>query len=362
VTTNETTGIRRTQMFLQISFLLSSRLSLCSTTSIDSVEIRLTSMNASLSLVFVRNSMSHVIATSQYHFVLDMNKMNDHHRYYPYYRAKHYSDRRHDNDDSNDYKRYHKKNSSYSYSYASSRRDERPNNRNYRELPFRRAQRFDYRYSQQTARSKNYTCFSSPPPSLLSISIPHSGTSASPVHTPPTLLNIVPHERESWIRSVKKTKTNESTEQKTQYLETMLRMPQQQKSTLNSSKFDRMRFADDPSLTTTIATSTATESTITINTDQRADTSFHLIGDVHDHRDICTLEKILFDHDLANEPEKTIDESSCPTISFSTVRRHVDFLTVNRRCCFIRLAAAAAAAYDMSSRHRTSDMFGLPYR
>jgi len=116
----------------------------------------------------------------------------------------------------------------------------------------------------------------------------------------PTSLTVVPHERESWIRSVKKTKTNESTEQKTQYLETMLRMPQQ-KSLLNSSKFDRMRFADDQLSTTTIATIS--------NNDNFDNSSFHLIDDINNDNDIRTLEQILFDNELKQQ-QKTSDESS----------------------------------------------------
>jgi hypothetical protein len=108
---------------------------------------------------------------------------------------------------------------------------------------------------------------------------------------PPPLPTVVPHERESWIRSVKKTKTNESTEQKTQYLETMLRMPQQ-KSLLKSSKFDRMRFADDQ-LSNTLTTTTN--------------------HDNLDHNEICTLEKISFD----NEIQKTSNTLTTPPRSKS---------------------------------------------
>ena len=139
--------------------------------------------------------------------------------------------------------------------------------------------------------------FSTPPPSLLSLTIAPPPLPPLPPPPPPPPVTVVPHERESWIRSVKKTKTNESTEQKTQYLETMLRMPQQQKSMLNPSKFDRMRFADNRSLSTN-------NPTVPMNTDDLTDGSFHLVDDVHDHDDICTLEKILFNNDL-NTSSKT---------------------------------------------------------
>ena len=77
----------------------------------------------------------------------------------------------------------------------------------------------------------------------------------------------------------------------------MLRMPQQQKSLLNSSRFDRMRFADDQLPTTTIQYNIVII-IILIHS------SFHLIGDINNHDDICTLEKILFNNEL-NQQQKT---------------------------------------------------------
>jgi hypothetical protein len=207
-----------------------------------------------------------------------MSKMDDNHRYRPYYRT----NRRYDDD----YKHQYKKSNKHHYQY--SHRD----NRNYNDLSYRRSYRNDYHYQQ--TKPKSYSYFSSPPPPLMSTPIPPS----KPPLPPPPSLMVVPHERESWIRSVKKTKTNESTEQKTQYLETMLRMPQQ-KSLLNSSRFDRMRFADDQ-LTTTTTNALS-------NNDNLDNSSFHLIGDINNHDDICTLEKIFFDNELKQQ-EKTPDD------------------------------------------------------
>jgi hypothetical protein len=125
----------------------------------------------------------------------------------------------------------------------------------------------------------------------------------------------IPQERESWIRSVKRTKINEGTEQKTQYLETMLRLqswmrsvektknnententehttenaetivhiPQQQKSSMDSSTFDRIRFADQQIPTT-----------IENNNNNLNENTFHLIGDVNNDDEISIIEEILF--------------------------------------------------------------------
>jgi hypothetical protein len=151
----------------------------------------------------------------------------------------------------------------------------------------------------------------------MSTPIPPLLPSPPPPPPPSPLLTVVPHERESWIRSVKKTKINESTEQKTQYLETMLRMPQQQqKSLLNSSRFDRMRFADDQLPTTTTATSSNNDNN---NLDS---SSFHLVGDINNHDDIRTLEKILFDNQFK---QKTPDEA-LPTPPSSVCRFIFDLI------------------------------------
>jgi hypothetical protein len=212
-----------------------------------------------------------------------MSKMDDNHRYRPYY----HTNRRYDDD----YKQQYKRTNKHHYQYSPSRR----NNRNHNDLPYRRSYRNDYHYRQTKSNSHSYFSPPPPPPPLMSTPIP-------PPPPPPPLLTVVPHERESWIRSVKKTKTNESTEQKTQYLETMLRMPQQ-KTSLNSSRFDRMRFADDQ-------LSTATTTTTTASTNDNFDnSSFHFIGDVNNHDDIRTLEKILFDNEFKQQ-QKTPDHSS----------------------------------------------------
>ncbi len=224
-----------------------------------------------------------------------MSKMDDNHRYHPYYRAKNYNnDRRYDDDS----KRQYKKNTKHHYHYR--------DNRNYNDFSSRRSHRNDDRYQQ--SKSKSYSYFSTPPRPLMSTPIPP--LLPSPPPPPPSpLLTVVPHERESWIRSVKKTKMNESTEQKTQYLETMLRMPQQ-KSLLNSSRFDRMRFADDQLPTTT---------TVTSSNNDLDSSSFHLVGDINNHDDIRTLEKILFDNQFKQQQQKTPDEA-LPTPPSSVCR------------------------------------------
>jgi hypothetical protein len=205
-----------------------------------------------------------------------MNKMDDKHRYYPYYQRKNSN-----NDDFNQQYDRHYQNSSSSY-------DNRFNKQNYMD------------FSEQS-NSKTYSYL--PTPSLQ----PLMSTKTMPQAT--TLVTAIPHERESWIRSVKKTKMNESTEQKTQYLETMLRMPQQ-KSLLNSSRFDRMRFADDQLPTTT---------TVTSSNNDLDSSSFHLVGDINNHDDIRTLEKILFDNQFKQQQQKTPDEA-LPTPPSSVCR------------------------------------------
>jgi len=136
-------------------------------------------------------------------------------------------------------------------------------------------------FSNQQSKSNTYSYFPTQPP------VPLMSNKIIPSST---LFTAIPQERESWIRSVKKTKTNESTEQKTQYLETMLRMPQQQqqKTSMNSSTFDRIRFANDqiPTMMNTIENS---------NLDAN---SFHLIGDINNHDEICAIENFLFDNQL----------------------------------------------------------------
>lgn len=234
-----------------------------------------------------------------------MNRMDDNNnRYRPYYRT----NRRYDDDD--DYKHHYKKSNKNYYQYSSSSSSSRRENRNYNDSSYRRSYRNnDYHYQHQSKRSKTYSYFSSPPPPLMSTPIaPPLPPSPPPLPPPPppssSSLTVVPHERESWIRSVKKTKINESTEQKTQYLETMLRMPQQ-KSSINSSRFDRMRFADNQ-------LSTLTNST-TSNQENLDNSSFHLVDDINNHDEICTLEKILFNNELKTQESTTSDHQSLPT-------------------------------------------------
>jgi hypothetical protein len=143
-------------------------------------------------------------------------------------------------------------------------------NDNFRSRPYYPTQNNNNRYKHQYRQSTptNYSYLAAPP-------------------TP--LMTAIPQERESWIRSVKKTKLNEGTEQKTQYLETMLRMPQQQKSSINSSTFDRIRFANNqiPMISNTIENS---------NNNNLEQSSFHLINNLNNHHEICAIEQLLFDH------------------------------------------------------------------
>jgi endonuclease III len=206
-----------------------------------------------------------------------MKQIDDKHRYHQTKNA---------NDESKH--RYKAKNHSQ---YTSSRRDDRFNSRINTDFS---NQRNDYQYQKST--SKTYSYFPPPQP-LMSKEIP----------PPPSLVTVIPHERESWIRSVKKTNINESTEQKTQYLETMLRMPQQQqKSSIDSSTFDRMRFADDQ-ISTTINS---------INTENNLDeNAFQLIRDINNHEDICTLENILFNNQLPTTMDKHSNQKLLPSSS-----------------------------------------------
>ena len=210
-----------------------------------------------------------------------MSKLDEDHRYRPYYRT----NRRYDNDD---YKHRYKKSDKYHHYEYSSRRE----NRNYNDSSYRNSYRNDYHhYQHQKTKSRSRSYYSSPPPPLMSMPVnpPLPPLPPPPLPPPPSSLNVVPHERESWIRSVKKTNTNESTEQKTQYLETMLRMPQQ-KSLFKSSRFDRMRFADDQLSTTTTSTTTTTNTTL-LDNDNLENSSFHLVDNIDNHDDIRILEK-----------------------------------------------------------------------
>ena len=227
--------------------------------------------------------------------------MDNNHRYRPYNRT----DRRHDDR----WKYPSKKSNKYSSRYSS--HSER---RNSNDLSYRRSYKNDYHsrhQHHQPTRSRTFSYFSSPaaappPPQPLmsTIVLP-----PAPVEPPPPPAPVGPQERESWIRSVKKTNTNESTEQKTQYLETMLRMPQQ-KSLLKSSRFDRMRFADEQ------LGNSSTGNSSMINNEHFDQNSFHLIDDLNNHEEICTLEKILFNNDLQVQEKTFQDHQSVRSIAF----------------------------------------------
>jgi hypothetical protein len=179
--------------------------------------------------------------------------MDDNYRSYPYYSTNNNNNKR------------------YQHQYSSSHRFDNPC-----------LQRNQYQQSKSTDFSYH---------SPLTTPLPLMMTDIGP---PPTLITAIPHERESWIRSVKKTKLNESTEQKTQYLETMLRMPHPQKSSINSSTFDRIRFADDQ---ISITTNTLE------NNNNLGENSFHLINNINSHDEICTIEKILFNHEVQSRTQ-----------------------------------------------------------
>ena len=221
-----------------------------------------------------------------------MNKMDDNNHYYPYYRTKNRSkDKHHDNN----HKTRYKKNKNHHYQDSTIQY----NHRNYSDFSSRNPTRKNYRSQKRQSKSRSFSYFSTSPRPLMSSSVPPLPSTLPP----PPLYAAVPHERESWIRSVKKTKIDESVEQKTQYLETMLRMPQQQKSSLNSSRFDRMRFADEqlPLVTAT-------------NTNIMDNCSFHLVSDINDHDDLRAFQNILSDNKLQNQEERTNECSNHQTV------------------------------------------------
>lgn len=175
------------------------------------------------------------------------------HRYYPYYETKNYND--------NFKQPYKRLNQCSSLGHD--------NNKNQMDV------------SNQQSNVNNYSCF----PTQSPVPLMSNKTISSSTTLPP-----IPQERESWIRSVKKTKIDENITQKTQYLETMLRMPQPQKSSMNTSTFDRMRFANEQ---------TPITRNVIENTNHNLDVnSFQLINDINNHGDICAIEKILFDNEL----------------------------------------------------------------
>ncbi|CAF1182055.1 unnamed protein product [Adineta steineri] len=107
-----------------------------------------------------------------------------------------------------------------------------------------------------------------------------------------TILTVKPYERESWIRSIKKTKINQSNEQKTQYLETILRLPNQQKSSMNLSSFDRIRFASNQT----------SHSTNTIENNS------------NHHTDTCAIEELLFNNDFQSTSSEYLNIPSSTNV------------------------------------------------
>lgn len=270
--------------------------------------------------------------------------MSDHRRYQPYYRSKFQKDRRYGDDENDDYRRHYKKSNSHhhynnnnhhhpSYSSSNFRRDERSNYNNYRDTNYRYWNKNDNRYSHSQTKFRHHSSFSTPPPPILSLSAPATEptttmmttttmtttttTNTKKANVTPAAVStqvIVPQERESWVRSVKKTSINESTEQKTQYLETILRMPQQ-KTTVNASKFDRMRFAKEPSETEKTSNSSENAASSAVDCHELTNSSFHLISDIEAHDDIQTIENIFSDK------EKIVENN----VSRTTKSKEVDF-------------------------------------
>ncbi|CAF1170762.1 unnamed protein product [Didymodactylos carnosus] len=113
---------------------------------------------------------------------------------------------------------------------------------------------------------------------------------------------------ESWKQSVKKANISEGLEQKSQYLETMLRL--KQKPSVSSSTFDRTRFADDETLKSTARIT----NTLSIATS----TELELIGNIHEYDDIAKIENFLFSNN--NEiltPASTSPQQQMPSSSTS---------------------------------------------
>ncbi|CAF0890691.1 unnamed protein product [Adineta ricciae] len=100
---------------------------------------------------------------------------------------------------------------------------------------------------------------------------------------------IVPHERQIRVCSVKVTMANESIGQRTQYLETIPRIPQQQqRSFINSSTVHQIRFANHQSVSTTEPHG---------NSVNLRNSSLHLVNNVVGDDDICAIDQVLSIHD-----------------------------------------------------------------
>ncbi|CAF0929032.1 unnamed protein product [Didymodactylos carnosus] len=122
----------------------------------------------------------------------------------------------------------------------------------------------------------------------------------------PSILNTATNPLESWKKSVKKTNINEGLEQKSQYLETMLRL--KQKSSISSSTFDRTRFADDETLTNTTGVTNTSVETLT---------QLELINNIHEHSDLARIENFLFNNtnEMATQPPPPLQQEQMPLSS-----------------------------------------------
>ena len=111
---------------------------------------------------------------------------------------------------------------------------------------------------------------------------------------------IAPHERQIRVCSVKVTMANESSGHRTQYLETMPHIPQQQRrSFINSSTVHQIRFANHQSVSTTAPHG---------NSVNLRNSSMHLVNNVIGDDDICAIDQVLSIHDQQSP-------SSSPTVS-----------------------------------------------
>ncbi|CAF1298899.1 unnamed protein product [Adineta ricciae] len=100
---------------------------------------------------------------------------------------------------------------------------------------------------------------------------------------------IVPHESQIRVCSVKVTMANESVGQRTQYLETMPHIPQQQqRSFINSSTVHQIRFANHQPVSTTEPHG---------NSVNLRNSALHLVNNVVGDDDICAIDQVLSIHD-----------------------------------------------------------------
>jgi hypothetical protein len=98
---------------------------------------------------------------------------------------------------------------------------------------------------------------------------------------------------QSWIRSLGKPNGNENIEQRTECSDMLVHITQQQKSSVDSTTFDRIRFADQQ------IPATATNITQYNNPSQN---SFHLISNVNNDVDeISIIEDTLFNNQVQSD-------------------------------------------------------------